>query len=149
MSPIRPNTFFHFLITEAFVEALPQVFVQLTILGLSFDNESDAYGILNPYGHVFQASFSVSILSATLGMTKFLKNGPCQLIPRDSYGCGFFTAMLITLFSLLAKGSHFTMAILGTSWDFLDYLYESGSSTQSMSYEKRSYCTRASISYNL
>ena len=109
------------------MEALPQIFVQLTILALSFDDESDAYGILNPYGHVFQASFSVSILSATLGMTKFLKNGPCQLIPRDSYGCGFFTAMLITLFSLLAKGMN-----------FLNFVYESGSSTQSMSYKKRS-----------
>ena len=77
------------------MEAIPQVFVQLTILCLSFDEKSGAYGIVNPYGPIFLATFSVSTLSVTLGVAKFLKNGPCQLVPRDYYGCGFFFAMLI------------------------------------------------------
>ena len=96
------------------MEALPQLFVQLTILSLSFDKNSGAYGIINPYAPIFLATFSISVLSLTLGVAKFLKNGPCQLVPRDFYGCGFFSAMLITFICLLTKGA-FYIFLVGTN----------------------------------
>ena len=83
------------------------MFVQLTILSLSFNENSGAYGIINPIGPIFLTTFSISILSAALGLTKFIMNGPCSLLPKDSYGCGFFSAMLLMFFSLLMKGLHF------------------------------------------
>jgi len=93
---------------EPFVEAVPQVFVQLTILAFSFDEQrSDVYGIINPSGRMFLASFTISVLSATLGIAKFLKTGHCQLVPNEFYGCGFISTMLITLISLLMKGAQF------------------------------------------
>ena len=93
------------------------MFVQLTILSLSFDKGSSGYGIINPTGPIFLTTFILSILSATLGLTKFLKNGPCQLVPHDFYGCGFISVMLIMFFSLLWKGGHFFLFLLSRQDD--------------------------------
>ena len=36
-------------------------------------------------------------------MAKFFKSGPIQLVPRDFYGCGFFTTMLLMATHLILK----------------------------------------------
>ena len=45
----------------------------------------------------------LSVLSGIFGIAKFLKNGPYNLVPRDSYGCEFFTILVIVLTSLISK----------------------------------------------
>ena len=60
-------------------------------------------GIVDPYGSLFLVTFFTSLLSATLGMAKFFKSGPIQLVPSDSYGCGFFTIMLLMATHLILK----------------------------------------------
>ena len=94
------------------------MFVNLALLVLSNDPNSDAYGIVNPSGFVFLSSFSVSVFSVTLGIAKLLKDGPCRFIPRDSYGCGFVSVMLMTLVTLLLKGATFFFFL--TSWQNYD-----------------------------
>ena len=61
-------------------------------------------GIIDPFGLLFLATFFTSLLTATLGMAKFFKSGPIQLVPSDSYGCGFFTIMLLMATHLILKG---------------------------------------------
>ena len=102
--------YYCFIFAEPFLEALPQLFVQLTIFTLSFDEKKDGYGIINPYGYKFLITVSLSILSATFGLTKFFKDGPCQLVPQN-YGCGFFTVMFIILINLLTKAAQFCLFI--------------------------------------
>ena len=60
--------------------------------------------IIDPSGSLFWATFFTSLLTATLGMAQFFKSGPIQLVPRDSYGCGFFTIMLLMATHLILKG---------------------------------------------
>ena len=73
-------------------------------------------GIIDPYGSLFLLTFFTSLLTATLGMAKFFKSGPIQLVPRDSYGCGFFTIMLLMATHLILKGVALG-AFLDDSWD--------------------------------
>ena len=73
-------------------------------------------GILDQSGSLFWATFFTSLLTATLGMAKFFKSGPIQLVPSDSYGCGFFTVMLLMATHLILKGVALG-AFLDDSWD--------------------------------
>ena len=86
----------HFWFSDPIAEAIPQVFIQLAVA-------SSTRGIIDPSGSLFLVTFYTSLLTATLGMAKFFKTGPIQLVPRDSYGCGFFTVMLLMATHLILK----------------------------------------------
>merc|ERR1712051_57884 len=81
---------------EPIAEAIPQVFIQVAVM-------VSTRGIIDPYGSLFLLTFLTSLLTATLGMAKFFKSGPIQLVPRDSYGCGFFTIMLLMASHIILK----------------------------------------------
>ena len=65
--------------------------------------------VFGEYSWIFWPTFFTSLFSSTLGIMKFLRNGPCQLLPNSGFLDGFFQfgnilAMLSTLFCLLGKG---------------------------------------------
>ena len=96
---------------EPFVESVPQVFV---LLGIWFATELPIIPLYNPDDGFGWLLFVTSVLSATFGITNFLKVGPMRVVPADKYCGGFchlsFPLVFTTvLTSLLAKG--FTMGI--------------------------------------
>ena len=82
--------------SDPITEAVPQVLIQVAVV-------VSTQGIVDPFGSLFLVTFITSLLSATLGMAKFFKSGPIQLVPSDSYGCGFFTIMLLMATHLILK----------------------------------------------
>ena len=50
-------------------------------------------------------TFILSVVSSTFGLTRFLKNGPMTLVPRQSYGPSFVLAMLPVAMTLVGKGA--------------------------------------------
>ena len=66
----------------------------------------------------FWASFISTTLTSAFGLTKLLKVGPCQLMPRDKFGVIFMLTFFCNIFGLLGKGCllhvlSYCMAILG------------------------------------
>ena len=119
---IRKN---HYLpsFAEPFVEAVPQTLMLLSISylsGWSLKNGNEIiFGVclpkncgiaslyfegMKPKDWFFLATFVTSILSASFGVTRFLKNGPMTLMPRNKFGPSFLLAMLIVGASLIGKG---------------------------------------------
>ena len=108
---------------EPFVEAVPQTLILLSISYLSgksgkIDNKivftycqpkdcgiaSLDFDGMKPIDWFFLATFATSVLSASFGVTRFLKNGPMTLMPRNKFGPSFLLAMLIVGASLIGKG---------------------------------------------
>ena len=52
----------------------------------------------------FMTSMTLSVCSASFGITRFLKNGPMTLVPRSNYGASFLVALITVSISLIAKG---------------------------------------------
>ena len=66
---------------------------------------------------LFFATFFTSVFSAAFGMAKFLKNGPCRVVP--SIGClsgyghlGFIFVFVSILFVLVGKGLALAFVLL-------------------------------------
>jgi hypothetical protein len=55
------------------IEAVPQVHILLFLWGSGYFELSDQFFV----------TFSLSVVSASLGIAKFLKLGPCRLVPGD------------------------------------------------------------------
>ena len=88
---------------EPFLEAVPQIHV---LLGLWVLEETITFG-LSP--KLFIATFSSSVLTATLGIAKFLKVGPCRLVPDEGIlgghgNLGFLLIMVNIATTILSKG---------------------------------------------
>ena len=110
------------LFAEPFLEAVPQVLCLLCISFLSgrLDTGKDRAGndimvfyeckenncgvasLLDNYFYL--ATFILSVISSTFGLTRFLKNGPMRLVPRDRFGGSFLLAMLPVALVLVGKG---------------------------------------------
>ena len=89
--------------SEPFLEAVPQIHILLALWVL---NETITFS-LNP--NLFIATFSSSVLTATLGIAKFLKVGPCRLVPDEGIlgGHGNLSFLLIMVniaTTILSKG---------------------------------------------
>ena len=52
----------------------------------------------------FLGTFILSILSASFGVAKFVKNGPMTLVPRERYGPSFVLGTFFVALNLLYKG---------------------------------------------
>ena len=92
----------HALFSEPFIESIPQVHILLTL----WIEESHLFvGREGPGSEktriLFYATFATSIMSASLGIAKFLKLGPCRLIPNEGilggYGCLSFLMLLFNV----------------------------------------------------
>lgn len=83
------------------------------------NNDTLIIGDLNDgYGRnstLFLITYSTSVLSASFGIAKFLKSGPCRLIPNEGFlsgycQIGFLMVMLNTLCCIVIKGILLSLA---------------------------------------
>ena len=104
-----------FSFSEPFVESIPQVHILLVILmaSLGGPGKSSNYnnGVFDPRSGLFLPTFLTSIFSATFGMSKFLKVGPCPIVPRTSYGLVFMLSFLSIICGLAGKGMLLAIAV--------------------------------------
>ena len=63
----------------------------------------DAIGILGDKEWLIWLSLSISLLSSTFGMTKFLKNCPVKHLPSDGPLSGYATPGFVTTMFLIAS----------------------------------------------
>ena len=101
---------------EPFIEAVPQILILICICFLDIKvlkpNGPDIFS-LPPF---FWVTFSTSVLSASLGISKFLKIGPCRLVSNQGVlggfgNVGFLVLMINVASTLLLKG--FLLVVIG------------------------------------
>ena len=97
-----------FFFTEPFLESVPQLHVLLVILIQSLPhidgNQPNNRRVVDTSDPFFLATFLSSILSASFGVSKLLKLGPCPLVPQDKFGLVFLMVFLSILTGLVGKG---------------------------------------------
>ena len=98
--------------SEPFLESIPQVFILVSIMVRS-DWQREVLDTQDP---LFWVTFVTSVITASFGIARFLKNGPCKLVPSDGPlgGFGQFSFLLLMLnivLSLCAKGCLFALAV--------------------------------------
>ena len=64
-------------------------------------NEYNFIGI--PKFTMFWITLSISVFSGSLGMAKFLKLGPCQIVPTEEWNFGFFLVFFSIATTLVGK----------------------------------------------
>ena len=78
------------------MEAIPQVHILFALLFQ--DNDNVVVNVNDENEMVlFWTTFSLSVFSATFGIAKFLKLGPCRLVPTQGKSGGFVSAGFILL----------------------------------------------------
>ena len=115
-TPLHSLQIFTFYILEPYVEAVPTV---LILLALAFRNpdlfigkEENFLGIRKT--DMFITTFSISVFSGSFGMAKFLKLGPCQIVPSQDMHCGFFFVFMTMATTLVSKGCVLAFSL---TWD--------------------------------
>ena len=87
------------LISECFIEAIPQT--HLTLIMLVLDSEAIVYGGSggnNTDFALFLVGFISSVLSASLGLARFLMNGPSKLVKKQGRLGGYLQVGFALLF---------------------------------------------------
>ena len=69
----------------------------------------------------FWTTFSISVFSGSFGMAKFLKLGPCQIVPSQDMHCGFFFVMMSMATALVSKGCALAFSLFQMGTDFFTY----------------------------
>ena len=111
------------------MEAVPTVLILLALLlrndELFLGNgSSDDFNFLGIHKSImFWTTFSISVFSGSFGMAKFLKLGPCQIVPSQNIDCGFFSVMMSMAAALVSKGCvlAFSLATTDSSRQFFTY----------------------------
>ena len=90
-------------ISEPFLEAVPQILILLIFFIL---NPGVAYHLDE---NLFIATFTTSVFTASLGIAKFLKTGPCGLVtdqgPLGGHGTLAFLILMLNITStIVSKG---------------------------------------------
>ena len=107
-------------ISEPFIEAVPQMHILLILFML---NPTVTYYLDKK---LFIATFATSVFTATLGIAKFLKTGPCRLVPDHGplggHGTLAFLMLMLNIAStIVSKG--IMLPALGFGIDYF-YLFE-------------------------
>ena len=95
-----------FYISEPYLESIPTVLILLACRfrnpSLFLGSQENFLGI--PKTTMFWTTFSISVISGSFGMAKFLKLGPCQIVPSQKLHVGFFFLFITMGTTLVAKG---------------------------------------------
>ena len=87
---------FKTIISEAFLESVPQVHILIAIWAVC-----GGWGCESPVQRddlLFIVTFTLSVLTATFGVAKFIKSGPARMINNEKCLMGFCSATFILLF---------------------------------------------------
>ena len=106
------------------MEAVPTVLILLALYvresSLFFGTGPDDRNFLGIHKvDMFITTFSISVFSGSFGMAKFLKLGPCQIVPSQDMHCGFAFVMMSMAAALVSKG-----CVLAFSLNTADTPYE-------------------------
>ena len=110
------------IISEAFVESVPQVHILIGIWAISRGGGCESP--VQKDGHLFIVTFTLSVLSATFGVAKFIKSGPARMINNEKCLMGFCSAAFILLFFNIAATLVGRGVVLGFCVDQFRYHYE-------------------------
>ena len=108
-------------ISEPFVESLPQVYILFSLA----EQNPQLIGSLglngSPPDLLFFLTFSSSIISSTLGIVRFLKDGPSPLLSKEGFLGGMCKPGFILLFinvgsTIVLKG----VVLMAFTWTVLD-----------------------------
>ena len=96
---------------EPMLESIPQTHILLCLAG---QNRALVIGTDTTQ---FVVTFATSFLSASFALSKFLKTGPCRLVPDVGRLGGFFERGFLCLlvniaFTILIKGANLTTGLL-------------------------------------
>ena len=105
-NPAAQFTNFQLLFSEPYIEAVPTVLILLVLVLKNNDTflgtELNFLGIEKQT--MFFITFSISVFAGSFGIAKFLKLGPCQIVPSQDLHCGFFFVFITMGTTLIAKG---------------------------------------------
>ena len=109
------------LFSEPFLEAVPTTFILLAIYFrdryIFGGSERNFLGIQKWL--MFWITFGISVFSGSLGMAKFLKLGPCKIVPSDKFHCGFVLVIFSIATSMVGKGLVLASSLSGEYRDYL------------------------------
>ena len=94
------------LFSEPFLEATPQTHITMILMGM---NTMDLFSSSKHYALVM-TSFVISVMSATFGIAKLLKNGPIKMVRKEGkiggYGTpGFILLMVVVAGNMIGKAT--------------------------------------------
>ena len=97
------------------MEAVPQVHI---LVAIYFRNKNFIVNPLEPsplvfisQQNLFYVTLAISVFSGSLGIAKFLKLGPCKLVPSEKLHFGFVLVFLSIAATLCAKACVLALAI--------------------------------------
>ena len=94
--------------SEPFLEAVPNVYILLTLYMRNrfafIEGNTNFYIFDIDNFSMFWTTFNISVFSASMGISKFLKVGPCQIVPSDKWHLGIFLVFISVVAMLISKG---------------------------------------------
>ena len=97
------------------MEAVPQVHI---LVAIYFRNKNFIVNPLEPsplvfisQQNLFFVTLAISVFSGSFGIAKFLKLGPCKIVPSDKLHFGFVLVFLSIAATLCAKACVLALAI--------------------------------------
>ena len=94
-------------ILEVFIEAVIQLHLSFLLIGLlatiDYVQEDNNLGLLGDNKWLIWLSFCISVLSATFGLTKFLKSGPFKILNEGPHAVGIGITLLIISSFMISK----------------------------------------------
>ena len=83
---------------EPYLESLPSVVVMSMALMTANASEQNKMAVLGDSPNQFYVTFSISIFTSTLGITKYLLKGPFRVLPEKGCLSGMITCRFLNLF---------------------------------------------------
>ena len=113
------------IFSEPFLEALPQVHILITLASM------DYYLISDGNSDLFRLTLFSSFLSASFGIAKYLKTGPCRLLPEEGLCGGFmhmgFIFTFLNVAAMILSKAFMLISMVIASNAFSDDLFWGGS----------------------
>ena len=115
---------FKILFSEPFLEALPQV--HILIILYQFDAEIIGGDNFASMG-LFLLALVSSMFTVSFGIAKFLKTGPCRLLPEEGLGGGFmhmgFVVTFLNVATMILCKANQLVFMVATSYEFRYVLF--------------------------
>ena len=86
-----------------------------------FVDESFLPGITK--GAMTITTFCISVFTGSFGMAKFLKLGPCQIVPSQDMHCGFFFVFMSMATALVSKGCVLAFSLVNRPGKYETFTY--------------------------
>ena len=100
--------------SEPFLESIPQVLITMTYMMEKAIDENGFTQFVQIWLEDTKTlfNFSISVLSASFGISNLLKIGPCRLVPYDKIDFGFFLLILNIATAIIGKGIVFASSLI-------------------------------------